>query len=66
MIVNNPSSSQPLPYVLNPGSVWHGLALQTPEIEALAADGYLVCGLCHSHSDKEIDRRILVRKPSEA
>lgn len=66
MIVNNPSALQPLPYVLNPGCVWHGLSLQTPEIEALAMDGYLVCGLCHSHSDKEIDRRIVIRKESEA
>jgi len=66
MIVNNPSASQPLPYVLNPGCVWHGLSLQTSEIEALARNGYLVCGLCHSHSDKEIDRRIVIRKESEA
>lgn len=66
MIMNNPSPSRPLPYVLNPGSVWQGLAPQTPEIEALALDGYLVCGLCHSHSDKEIDRRIVIKEQSKA
>ncbi len=61
MIVNTPSSSQPLPYTLNPGQIWRGLAIQSPEIEDLAKKGYLVCGLCHSHSDKEIDRRIKLR-----
>ena len=66
MIVNKPSDSQLLPYVLHPGSVWHGLAIQTAEIETLAKDGLLVCGLCHSHSDKEIDRRVIIRKELKA
>ncbi len=35
-------------------------------LENLAKTGYLVCGLCHSHSDKEIDRRVVIRKQSEA
>jgi len=61
MIVNNPSTSQRLPYMLKPGDVWLGLALQTSEIETYAKKGYLVCGLCHSHSDKEIDRRIIIK-----
>lgn len=61
-IVTNPSNSQPLPYVLNPGVVWHGLAKQIREIEDLAKKGYLVCGLCLSHTDKEIDRRVIIRK----
>ena len=66
MIVTEPSTSQPLPYVLKPGSVWCGLAPQAGEIEDLGKTGYLVCGLCHSHSDKEIDRRVIIRKQPEA
>ena len=66
MIVTEPSASQPLPYVLQPGSVWRGLCPQTDEIGNLAKAGYLVCGLCHSHSDKEIDRRVIIRNQSEA
>jgi hypothetical protein len=60
MIVNNPSTEQPLPYVLNPGAIWQGLGLQNAEIEEMAKKGYLVCGLCHSHSEKEIDRRLVI------
>lgn len=66
MIVTDPSPSQPLPYILQPGSVWRGLCPQTEEIEQLAKTGILVCGLCHSHSDKEIDRRISIKERSEA
>lgn len=66
VIVTNPNTSQPLPYVLHPGSVWRGLALQSSEVEALAMKGYLVCGLCHSHSDKEIDKRIVIKEQKSA
>jgi len=66
MLVAQPSTAQPLPFILQPGVVWQGLAPQTEEIEKLASDGYLVCGLCHSHSDKEIDRRVIINKESTA
>lgn len=62
MLVTQPSISQPLPFVLQPGSVWRGTFPQTKEIEDLGKDGYLVCGLCHSHSDKEIDRILKMKK----
>ncbi|MBI5205303.1 MAG: hypothetical protein HZA11_10340 [Nitrospirae bacterium] len=62
MIVVAPSTAQPLPFILQPGQVWQGLAIQNQELEKLAKDGYIVCGLCHSHSDKEIDRRINLNK----
>ena len=62
MLVAEPSTAQPLPFILQPGVVWQGLAPQTLEIEQLANDGYLVCGLCHSHSEKEIDRRVIFKK----
>jgi len=58
MVVDMPSTGQPLPYILQPGQVWQGLAIQDDNLEELSKDGYLVCGLCHSHSDKEIDRRV--------
>jgi len=64
-IFTEPSPSQPLPYILQPGSVWRGLCPQTEDIEKLAKTGYLVCGLCHSHSDKEIDRRVIIKEQSE-
>ncbi|MBA3003123.1 MAG: hypothetical protein FP813_04635 [Desulfurivibrio sp.] len=66
MLVTEPSVSQRLPYVLQPGTVWQGLCPQTDEIENLAKTGYLVCGLCHSHSDKEIDRRVIIKKEPKA
>ncbi len=62
MIVLSPSNAQPLPFILQPGQVWQGLSIQDHELEELAKDGYLVCGLCHSHSDKEIDRRVNLSK----
>lgn len=55
-----PITSQPIPYILNPGDIWQGLAIQTSEVEELSKNGYLVCGICHSHSDKEIDRRVII------
>lgn len=66
MVVLDPNPSQPLPYVLHPGAVWQGLAEQAFELEELTKTGYLVCGLCHSHSDKEIDKRITLKKKTEA
>ena len=66
MIVVSPSTVQPLPFILQPGQVWQGLAIQDQELENFAKGGYLVCGLCHSHSDKEIDRRIDLKKKIKA
>src|SRR4030043_2032814 len=66
MVVIEPSTSQPIPYILQPGGVWQGLVIQDSELEDLSKDGYLVCGLCHSHSDKEIDRRVILTSNDKA
>jgi hypothetical protein len=49
-----------------PGGLWQGLAIQDLELEDLSRNGYLVCGLCHSHSDKEIDRRVILKSNNKA
>ena len=66
MIVIDPNTSQPIPYILQPGGLWQGLAIQDLELEDLSRNGYLVCGLCHSHSDKEIDRRVILKSNNKA
>lgn len=66
MFIVSPSTTQPIPYILQPGDVWQGLSIQNSELEDLAKDGYLVCGLCHSHSDKEIDRRVILNSNNKA
>ncbi len=66
MVVLKPSTSQPIPYILQPGGVWQGLVPQDSELEDLSKDGHLVCGLCHSHSDKEIDRRVILKSNNKA
>lgn len=54
---------QPLPHLLEPGKIWSGLIVQTPEIERLARDGILVCELFVSYKKRPITARIRVEKP---
>lgn len=49
-IVN--TTAMPIPYVLEPGRNWHGMAAHTPELEAMIKAGRLFVGVIGSHSDK--------------
>lgn len=51
-IVGNPNPGLPLPYVLQPGTTWDGLADQDEVIEKRPKKGMLVCELYLSHRQK--------------
>jgi hypothetical protein len=61
-IVPNPSAALPLPFELKPGVVWMGIAIQDPQIEEWATTGILDMMLYHSHSQKPLRRRVVIRK----
>ncbi len=61
-VVPNPSTVQPLPFELKPGARWSGIAIQDPEIEQWATNGILDMMLYHSHSNKPIRRRVVIRQ----
>jgi len=65
-IVPNPSTAQPLPFELKPGTVWMGIAHQDTEIEEWATGGILYMALYHSHSEKPLLRRVIVHHPATA
>jgi hypothetical protein len=61
MVVKNST----LPFKLEPGNVWRGLAEQTPELERMGREGLLYFELYHSHHTKPLRRRVrLKEKPS--
>jgi len=60
-ILANPNPAQPFPCELRPGAVWRGLTEQVPEIEKWATKGIVYFDLHHSHSDKPIRRRVVLR-----
>jgi hypothetical protein len=47
-----------VPRVLEPGRNWHGMAIHTPEMEKMIADGRLFVGVIGSHSGKPLVRRV--------
>ena len=62
MCIGNPSPSQPIPYILKPGSQWSGVFRQTDDILNFAKDGILVCSVHCSHTKKYINFRIKINK----
>ena len=61
-VIPNPSTAQPLPFELKPGVVWMGIAIQDPQIEEWATTGILDMMLYHSHDQKPLRRRVIIRK----
>lgn len=61
-VVPNPSITQPLPFELKPGAVWMGIAIQDPQIEKWATTGILDMMLYHSHSQKPLRQRVVIKK----
>lgn len=53
-----------IPYVLNPGTIWQGLALQTEELEEKSRKGYLICELYYSQNKKPKKYRVTIKKNS--
>ncbi len=53
------TSNQSIPFILNPGSIWQGLVLQTEEVETYAKDGILICELYCSHIKKPVESRVI-------
>ena len=61
-IVPNPSRAQPLPFELKPGAEWMGFAIQDAEIEKWATGGTLYMMLYHSHDEKGLRHRVVIRQ----
>jgi hypothetical protein len=57
-VVANTVGGPPLPFKLEPGNVWLGLAEQTPELEKLGREGLLYFELYHSHHSKPVRKRV--------
>ncbi len=47
-----------LPFVLEPGRNWHGMAVHTPELERMIEAGRLYAGVVGSHSNKTLLQRV--------
>jgi hypothetical protein len=62
-IVTNTGAPGPLPYVLQPGHNWVGMATHTPELEQMIEAGRLYVGIIGSHSDRTLFRRVRRWKP---
>jgi hypothetical protein len=65
-IVPNPSTTQPLPFELKPGVVWMGVAVQDLQVEEWATTGILDMMLYHSHDQKPLRRRVVIRRKTAA
>ncbi len=59
--IPNPSTDQCLPFELKQGNVWTGIAIQDSKVAALATKGRLYCVLNHSHDEKPIKARVVIR-----
>lgn len=66
MVVKNPVGGPPLPFKLEPGSVWQGLTEQTPKLEKLGREGLLYFELYHSHNAKPVRQRVSFKQKPAA
>jgi hypothetical protein len=68
MAILLPNTRQPIPFELRPGSSWSGFAIQDHQtmekhsktLEEMAREGYLFCGIYHSHSTRLLRRGALI------
>ena len=58
MVVKNPVGGPPLPFKLEPGKGWLGLAEKTPKLEKMGREGLLYFVLYHSHHTKPVHQRV--------
>lgn len=66
VIFPNPNDSYPLPHFLNPGEEWRGLIAQARDdlgidLTTLSRSGHLLIWLSHSHSSREIKKRLEIK-----
>jgi hypothetical protein len=52
-----------LPYLLNPGHDWHGMAAHTPELRKMIESGGVYVCIIGSHSGRPARGRVLISKP---
>jgi hypothetical protein len=62
-LIANTGGPNPIPYTLEPGRYWVGMALHTPEVKAAMTAGQLYVGMVSSHSDKTLFKRVRLWKP---
>lgn len=60
-IIPNPSTAQRLPFELKQGSVWSGITIQDEQVAEMATKGRLYCVLYHSHNEKPVKARVVIR-----
>ncbi|MGA8027638.1 MAG: hypothetical protein WB992_10860 [Bryobacteraceae bacterium] len=65
-VVKNPLGGPALPFKLEPGNVWQGLAEQTPELEKWGREGLLYFELYHSHHTKPVRQRVRFKQEPPA
>ena len=63
-VIPNPNTDFPLPFQLKQGSVWAGITVQDDQITEMATKGKLYCVLYHSHSEKPMPKKVIVRSNS--
>jgi hypothetical protein len=64
-VIPFPNTVQQLPFALEPGAVWTGMAIQDNQVEDMATKGRLYCMLYHSHDENPIRRRVVVLSNSK-
>jgi hypothetical protein len=66
-VVTSIGAPGPLPYVLQPGHTWVGMATHTSALEQMIEAGRLYVGIIGSHSDRTLFKRVRRWKaPSDA
>jgi hypothetical protein len=64
-IVASPSSTQPLPFKLEAGAEWAGMAIQDKRVEELMATGDLWCEIHHSWSKRPVQTKVKPKPPTK-
>lgn len=54
--------TQRLPHVLEPGERWLGIMEQNEDLEKMAGQGYLYCGINHSLKTKPVLQRVRIQR----
>ena len=60
--VANTGLTQPLPHILEPGERWLGIIEQNEDLEKMARQGYLYCGISHSLKAKAVLQRVRIER----
>ena len=66
--VNSIGAPGPIPYLLEPGRILNGRAIQTSELERMIEGGRLYVGIISSHSNKTLFKQTVQswKPPSDA